>query len=49
MFVVKHRCSGVTIDRFGTYDEALECIETLERNDKANDEYEPSSYIVDEG
>lgn len=48
MYVIKHRCSDVTIDRFETIEEAQECIERLEACDKAGDEYEPSSYIIAE-
>lgn len=46
MYIIRHRCSGIMIDRFETREEAEDCVERLETCDKQNDEYEPSSYII---
>lgn len=48
MFVVKHRHDGTVIDEFETYAEASECVDKLIETDKANDEYEPNVYVIEE-
>lgn len=46
MYLVKFRIEGIEIDRFETYEEAIECVVNLEDTDKSNDEYEPNAYII---